>query len=186
MHNDEKKKMLPTIIKNTFFTVTMGLMSLHSTALLGATVEAKKDGVEVFASAGKDASVLATLKKGQVVDAGTRSGMYWQVKTSDGKSGFVSVLAVKVKADAGGGLNDAIRDAVKEGRNAAEQNGARSRSAVMGVRGLDENNTAMAGSLKPDLRAVYEMEDRVLPQEKLDQQSEIIDSDVRSLMIRNH
>ncbi len=164
------------------FPVSSVLSVFATTDVFGASVDAKKDSVEIIATAGKDAAVVATLKKGDVVNAGERSGMYWQVKTTDGKSGFVSVMAVKMKADAGAGLNDAIRDAVKEGRNAAEQSGARGRSAVMGVRGLDDNNTAMAGSVKPNLRAVYEMEDLSISQGKLDQQGEIIENDIRLQM----
>lgn len=158
-------------------------MSLtFSIPVFAGTVEAKKDGVEIFSTADKGASVVATLKKGETASAGDRSGMYFKVTLPGGKSGFVSVLNVKIKTEAGGGLNDAIRNAVKEGRNAAEDSGARGRSAVMGVRGLDDNNTAMAGSVKPNLRAVYEMEDFSIPQDKFDQQAAIVESDIRGLM----
>jgi hypothetical protein len=164
---------------NLLMTLTV---TLASSPVFAGAVEAKKDGVEVFATAEKGAAVVATLKKGETATAGDRSGMYFKVTLPGGKAGFVSVLNVKIKAESGGGLNDAIRDAVKEGRSAAEETGARGRSAVMGVRGLDDNNTAMAGSVKPNLRAVYEMEDFQLPKDKFDQQAAIVESDIRSLM----
>ena len=153
-----------------------------TTESYGGSVEAKKDDVEVFAKADKSAEVVSKLKKGESVTSGERSGMYWQVNLPGGKSGFVSVLAVKIKADGGAGLNDALRDAVKSGRETAEQTGGRSRSAVMGVRGLDDNNTAMAGSVRPNLRAVYAMEDMDVAKAKLDQQAAIIENDIVSRM----
>ena len=174
--------MIYNVEKRFLRIFVLWVFAASSNVGLSASVESKKDGVEVFANTQKGAEVIAKLKKGEVVSAGERSGMYWQVQLPGGKSGFVSVMAVKIKADAGVGLNDSIRKAVKDGRNAAEENGARSRSAVMGVRGLDDNDTAMAGSVKPNLRAVYEMEDMSVPQGKLDQQSMIIESDVLSQM----
>jgi hypothetical protein len=145
-------------------------------------VEAKKDGVEVFAAADKSSAVVSKLKKGESAVSKERSGMYWQVQLAGGQTGFVSVLAVKIKANAKAGLNDALREAVKSGREAAEQKGARSRSAVMGVRGLDDNDTAMAGSVRPNLRAVYALEDMEVPQAKLDRQGAIIQNDIIAQM----
>jgi len=64
--------------------------------------------------------------------------MFWEVKTADGKAGFVSIMKVNRKADAGGeSLSNSLRKAIKDGRDDKEEvNGSRSRSAVMGVRGL--------------------------------------------------
>lgn len=161
----------------------VGGMMLSSTGF-SSLIEAKKDDVEIFAGADKGAAVVAKLKKGETATAGDRSGMYWQVKLPGGKSGFVSVLAVKIRSEGGAGINDAIRAAVKEGRTNSEQNGVRSRSAVMGVRGLDDNNTELAGSLRPNLRAVYDMEDADIGKEKLDQQAGIIENDILARMRR--
>lgn len=136
-------------------------LAFSSTALLAAQVEAKKDGVTVHATPDKAGQVIATLKSGQSVTANERKGMYWEVKTDDGKSGYVSVMTVKHKpGDGASNLGAAIRDAVKDGRSTSDAANARSRSAVMGVRGLDESDeTSFAGSVKPNLRAVYMMED---------------------------
>lgn len=147
---------------------------------VASSVEAKKDGVEVFAAADKAAAVLTKLKKGESITSSERSGMYWRVKLQSGQAGFVSVLNVKVKSDGeSGGLNNAIREAVKAGRSSGEQDGSRSRSAVMGVRGLDDtSDTAMAGAVRPNLRAVYLMEDIDVSQEKLDQQADLVNREI--------
>lgn len=146
---------------------------LSGAAFGAAAIEAKKDGVEVFESADKSASVLTKMKKGESLVASERKGMYWQVKTADGKVGFVSVLNVKHKVE-GGGLGEAIRGAVKEGRSAGDSDSSRARSAVMGVRGLDDNDSAYAGTVKPNLRAVYAMEDYSVPKAKLEKHGESI------------
>jgi hypothetical protein len=171
---------MATLLQKFLYGIAPGL--LVAGLAVGGTLEAKKDDVEVYTAADKGSAVITKLKKGAEITSGERSGMYWQVKLPDGKAGYVSVMVVKIKADSGSGLNDALRDAVKAGRETAEQSGARSRSAVMGVRGLDDNNTAMAGSVRPNLRAVYGMEDMELPKTKLDQQASIIENDIMARM----
>jgi len=146
--------------------------------LAASTLEAKKDGVTVTATADKAGAVLATLKSGETVDGTERKGMYWSVKTADGKAGFVSVMAVKVQAGASA-VGGALQDAAKDGRNTSEAANVRSRSAVMGVRGLDESGeTAFAGSARPDLRAVYAMEDFVIPQNRVEKLGEEVFAEI--------
>ena len=90
---------------------------------------------------------------------GERKGMFWQV-TLGGKPGFVSVLAVKHKADTDAGLSKAIKPIAQDGRSESDGKDARARSAVMGVRGLaDDDNVGNASNVRPNLRAVYQMED---------------------------
>ena len=133
---------------------------LAAGSALAAHVEAKKDGVEVFADATNKSAVVTTLKAGETVAAGERKGMFWSVTTTAGKAGFVSVLVVKHKPDADGGLVKAINFASKEGRAEGDGTDARTRSAVMGVRGLaDDDNVGNAANIRPNLRAVYQMED---------------------------
>jgi hypothetical protein len=72
-------------------------------------------------------------------------------------------MAVKVKAvdSSGGALAGAIKDAVQNGRSSSEGANARARATVMGVRGLDEtNDTSFAANARPNLKAVFSMEDR--------------------------
>jgi len=147
-------------------SILAAAFSLTSFAF-GASVEAKKDGVDILSSPEKSGTVIKKMKKGESLTAKERKGMYWEVKTKDGKSGFVSVLLVKHKADESG-LSNAIRSSVKEGRSSGDVEATRSRSAVMGVRGLDENDTALAGNIRPNLRAVYGMEDMHISKIQLD------------------
>ena len=137
-------------------------------AARAAEVEAKKDGVEVRADASTKSDVLGTLKAGEALPAVERKGMFWQVKYND-KTGFVSALAVTHKPDAAGGIAKAIKDAVKDGREGDDSSEGRQRSAVMGVRGLaPDDDMANAGDVRPNLRAVYKMEDTKVTQKKID------------------
>lgn len=154
-----------------------------SLPVLGAQVTAKKDGVEVYADAAKSAKVLVTLKKGESLESADRKGMFWQVKTSNGKTGYVSVIAVNRSAETNGGLAKAIQAAAKEGRAGSEVSNARSRSAVMGVRGLDENEeTSFAGNVKPNMRRVYAMEDRKPSEESIESIGRSVMKEIESRM----
>lgn len=146
-----------------------GILLLMAPIAFGAQVTAKKDGVEVLADAAKGSAVIATLKQGEALESMERKGMFWQVKTKNGKTGFVSILAVNRDASAGSaGLAKALQAAAQEGRDGNEVANARSRSAVMGVRGLDESDeTAFAGNVRPNMRRVYAMEDRKVNAEGL-------------------
>lgn len=156
---------------------------LWSVPSFAAQVTAKKDGVEVYADAAKSAKVLLTLKKGESLESADRKGMFWQVKTSSGKTGFVSVIAVNRSAGSNGGLAKAIQAAAKEGRAGSEVTNARSRSAVMGVRGLDESEeTSFAGNVKPNMRRVYAMEDRKPSDESISNISRSIMKEIESRM----
>ena len=146
------------------------LIATFGGAAMAAHVEAKKDGVEVYADATNKSTVVTTLKAGDSVLAGERKGMFWAIKTSDGKDGFVSVLSVKHKPDSDGGIAGAIKAASKDGRSDGDGNDARARSAVMGVRGLaDDDNMANASNVRPNLRAVYLMEDKPVSDKKIEE-----------------
>ena len=137
---------------------------LISGSVLASTVVAKKSGVKVKSET-KGGKVLLKMEKGQSLESLARKGMYWKVKLDSGDIGYVSVLKVKRKSGSSKGLAKAIRAAAKEGRDSDGDDSlnVRSRSAVMGVRGLDESEeTAYAGNVKPNLRMVYSMEDRVV------------------------
>ena len=141
---------------------------LFAATALGANIEAKKDGVEVYADATNKSGVVETLKSGESRVAGERKGMFWQVTTKDGKAGFVSVLAVTRKADSDNDLAKAIKTVVKQGRTGDESTEARARSAVMGVRGLaPDDDMGNAAGTRPNLRAVYKMEDTRMSDKKV-------------------
>ncbi|WP_218109855.1 SH3 domain-containing protein [Oligoflexus tunisiensis] len=161
--------------------LTASLLALSS-SLWAAPVAAKKDGVEVTAEPKKGATVLVELKKGEVLEAGDREGMFWKVKTKDGKSGFVSVMLVQRQAGEDSALASALRDeALKARQNNDGSDSTRARSAVMGVRGLDESkDTAMAGNIRPDLRAVYRMEDRVVADNRVNRLEYLIMKEIEN------
>lgn len=159
------------VILSAFFTMAQ--------ASLAGTLEAQKDGVQVLASPDKSSSVLETLKKGDKISASERKGMYWQVKTGAGKSGFVSMLVVRMKADENLGLVDAMREAVKKGRSQSASDGGRVRSSVMGVRGLDDTSqVGLAANLRPNYHAVYALEDFNLPSERFTKQGDLVMAEI--------
>lgn len=151
-------------------------LAVYSPSALAGMVEAKQDGVQVTAGMEKGSAVIATLKAGETVDSVERKGIFWQVKLPGGKTGYVTIMAVKVKAaDSGGGgaLAGAIKDAVQNGRSGSEGASARARSTVMGVRGLDEtNDTSYAANARPNLKAVFAMEDVKVPAREIENLSE--------------
>ena len=151
-------------------------------AAMAAGVVAKKDGVKVLGEPKKGATVLMTLNKDQPVESIERQGMYWKVKTSSGAEGYVSVLKVKKQADAGGGLSQAIQAVAHEGRDSDDVENTRARSAVMGVRGLDESDeTSFAGNAKPNMRLVYAMEDRRVTTKRLNALEAAINAEVEAV-----
>ena len=155
----------------SFFRVLVAAsLGLVASSTLAAEVAAKKDGVEVYADATNKSQVLSKLKEGDSLKAGERKGMFWQVTLKDGKAGYVSVLAVAHKADTDADLTKAIKSVVKDGRATDEASEGRARSAVMGVRGLREDDaSANAGNVRPNLRAVYRMEDSPASKKKVDE-----------------
>jgi hypothetical protein len=140
--------------------ILAGALLLAAHTAVAAEVEAKKDGVEIYADATNKSDVLGKMKTGESLKAGERKGMFWGVTTKDGKNGFVSILAVNHKADANSDLASAVKNVVNEGRTTDTSSESRARSAVMGVRGLaPDDNMANAANIRPNLRAVYKMED---------------------------
>ena len=147
---------------NRFTILIFGLLVVGASKVYAGSIEAKQAGVPVTAGPDKGAAVIQTLKAGEAMETVERKGMYWQVKAAGGKIGFVSVMAVNVKASDsdGGSLAGAIQSAVQTGRSSSEGANARARATVMGVRGLDEtNDTSYAANARPNLKAVFSMED---------------------------
>ena len=158
-----------------------GALWLCAQVAFSAQVQAKKNGVKIFSESSKKSSVIGSLKKGEAVETVERKGMYWQVKTSAGSKGYVSVL--KVKRKAGGeptGLASAIRSVATEGRS-NDKDGGRQRSAVMGVRGLaQDEDTEFAGNVKPNLRAVYFMEDAFVSEKQLEGLGDLVFAEIEN------
>lgn len=151
-----------------------------------ATVVAKKSGVKVLSEPKNSAEVLATLQKDDHLPVDKRVGMYWKVKAEGGKDGYVSVLKVKHKAGGSASLSNALRKTVKEGRNSDEAANARARSTVMGVRGLDETEEALAaGNARANLRLVYAMEDYSVSEKQLDSLANRLSNEIEATMARS-
>ncbi len=145
----------------------------------GGDIEAKKDGVEVYADATNKSDVLIKLKSGESLPAGERKGMFWQVTTKAGKPGFVSVMAVKMKAAGNEDLAKAIKSAVKQGKPQSDGTEGRARSAVMGVRGLKEDdNMANASNVRPNMRAVFALEEMKVTEKKVQSLGESVFSEI--------
>jgi len=147
---------------------------------------AKRNGTKIYSEPSKKSSVVTSLKKNSSVEEKGRKGMYWQVKTQEGKDGFVSVLAVKFKPKGDkGAFSSAIRDAVRQGRDADDSSNVRSRSAVMGVRGLDESNDmAFAGNAKPNPRLIFQMENFIVDQKEVEKLGRLVEKEVESRLKR--
>ena len=149
-------------------------------------VEAKKDGVDVYQDATNKSTVIMKLRAGQSLPAGERKGMFWAVKTTDGKSGFVSVMAVKMKAGGSEDLAKAIKSAVKQGKPPSDGTEGRQRSAVMGVRGLKEDdNMANASNVRPNMRAVFALEDVKVQDKSLQKLGESVMTEIEEKASKN-
>ncbi len=155
-------------------------VTLVSGSALAAEVEAKKNGVEIYADATNKSDVLGKMSDKESLSAGERKGMFWEVTTKDGKKGFVSVLSVTRKAEGDANLANAIKSVVKDGRQEGDSNtNDRARSAVMGVRGLrEDDNMANAATIRPNLRAVYAMEDAATPKKKVEDLGESVFNEI--------
>lgn len=156
------------ISTKSIFRIAVSTIFLLSSAAFGEhLLEAKKDGVKVYQKANKKSDVVHTMKKGERVESSSRKGMYWQVNLSENSSSFVSVFKVK-KVKQTSAINEALQDAVIQGRKDGDEENVRARSAVMGVRGLDESGTVQeAGNVKPNMRLVYVMEDLYIPRTEI-------------------
>lgn len=169
------------------FTKMILLLSLMVAvdAFAKSVVEAKKKGVKVYAKADKKSDVISKMKKGEQLPASDRSGMYWQVTLSSGETGFVSVLKVKRKSIEDDGLASALRKAVQKERHTGDAQNARARSAVMGVRGLDESKDLdFVGNVKPNLRMVYTMENFVVSNQQIENLGEKVFGEVEKRVKR--
>ena len=174
----------------------LNLLSLATSLLVAGgnlfaeslSLEARKDGVQVLAEAKRGSAVKSTLKKGEVVQSDKKIGMFWEVKTKAGESGFVIMVDVARKSGGeAGGLSEKLRAAAKEGRDdKGEAETTRSRSAVMGIRGLknDGGETAFAGNVKPNLRVVFAMEDYSLPKDKVSKLGDAVMKEVEAKLAR--
>ncbi len=163
------------IIKST--VVGLALSMIPSLAIANG-LTAKKDGVEILSEAKKGSSVIKTIKSGEAIDGLERKGMFWEVKVAGGL-GYVSVMNVTRSGGDSDKLNNVLRNAVTDGRDASDESQSRSRSAVMGVRGLDDSSeSAFAGNVKPNLNLVYQMEDFKVSKEDILRHGDLVMNEI--------
>ena len=151
------------LISRSFNVVAAMSVLVLPTMARAAEVQAKSDGVQVLDKPANQGAVVSTMKKGDVLPAADeRKGMFYEVTVAGGKKGYVLFTKVQRNESNTSSLATAIRDAAQKNRkDNAVTDQSRTRSAVMGVRGLDESEElASAGGIRPDLRLVYRMEDR--------------------------
>lgn len=147
------------MMRATFYTLVL-ILSAASTQALAIEVMVKKKTAVVRETPVQQGPVLSKHKKGDVIKALKRTGTYWQVKTESGKIGYISIFKVKRTNSQNSSFAKALRKAVKSDRTTDAVNNVRTRSSVMGVRGLsDSENTAFASNVRPNHMVVYEMED---------------------------
>ncbi|NRA64586.1 MAG: hypothetical protein HRU19_08895 [Pseudobacteriovorax sp.] len=136
----------------------LSVMFLMGSTAFGQMLKTKKKA-KIHAEPKKKSTVIAEAEKDAVFESKGRKGMFWKIEY-ESNTGYVSVLRVKRVAGTKKGLSSVLESVSKAGRG-GDTARVRSRSVVMGVRGLDESSDlAQVGNMKPDLRAVYRMEDR--------------------------
>lgn len=167
------------IHRRTFF---LWIFCLYAPVGWGkAVIKAKQDHVKIYEKASKTAAITGELQKGGTLPAHNRTGMFWEVESTSGKMGYVSVLSVQYEADgkSNEGISSALHNAIQKTREEDESAQVRARTSVMGVRGLDESkDSEFAGNVRPNLRMVYEMEDRVVAPAKLNKLAQDVTTEV--------
>jgi hypothetical protein len=134
----------------------LGVLVWISFILVGAQVRVKKSEAVILEEPKKESKTLKTVPEGTLLnlDGSARHGMYWKVT-----GGYVNVLDVR-KEESAAREEDSLAAAIqKDHETKSKENSVRSRSAVMGVRGLDdEGDLSKVGSLAPKLDKVDAME----------------------------
>lgn len=150
------------------FVLIFGLWVLTVSASANP-MTARNDNTNVTSEPQASSQVVATLRAGDQVQTIARRGMFWQVRTADGQEGFVAVTSLQRMSGNASNISQAIRQAAVENRDEADDiTTNRMRTSVMGVRGLDEDeSTAAAGDVRPNMRMVYRMEDRWVEMQRL-------------------
>jgi ssDNA-binding replication factor A large subunit len=93
-------------------------------------------------------------------------------------------MNVTRKSGSDGNLTKKIQAVVMQGREDDIGN-QRTRSAVMGVRGLDESgDTAFAGNVRPNMRLVYMMEDLKVDNKKVEALGDLVYAEISQKLKR--
>jgi hypothetical protein len=162
--------MIPTKYQSswaTFFLVGgIALSTLHTlngqVAFAAEALFAKVANVSILSRPDPKGPVLAKLEAGAEVVGLQKKGLYWQVKTADGTTGFVMMTLLSTRSAAvGAQLSGAMRSLLtqkREGETEAGTARARSKNAVMGIRGLASEDLSQVGNLRPNTQALEMLE----------------------------
>lgn len=140
------------------FLVLVFAMAWFGTEAFALDLIVKKE-TAAYSEASSKSTKLSPLAVGTKLEGGERLGMYWSVKL-DGRLVFVKVLDVQAAAPNKSFVNGIVRP------KSASSDGLedRQRTSVMGVRGLaPDDDMANAGNVRPNLRAVFVMEEDASP-----------------------
>ena len=88
-------------------------------------------------------------------------------------------MKVKLKKSDSRRFRDIISKEIQKTRNQNDIANNRTRSTVMGVRGLDETSEVKsAGNVRPQLRLVYEMENYFVAEKKINKLEDLVRKEV--------
>ena len=158
--------------KSGRFTLAIAPWCVFPTQGYADWVQPKKDGVKVYESPSASSGTLQTLPKDKQLQTRHRYGSFWAVDLEENKSGYVRILEMqKVVSPNSAALKAAAEQKLKTTSIQDETSSVRQRSssAVMGLRGLsDDEDSGERANLRPNLKALRKMEERVLNQSKVE------------------
>lgn len=142
-----------------------------------------RDNMKVFAEKNTKSKVVEVLKQGdKVVVQEGGNALFKKIVTESGKTGFVPYIALTERTDQSmKKIVNFVRGFTRPSAEESDVSRTRSANAVMGIRGLattnDEALTRVNGS-RPNLAAVYQMEDRSISRYNVEKLSEQVLAEV--------
>lgn len=136
----------------------LGLIA--SEELCAHQIEAKA-GARLYPSASSKEKAIEEAKAGENFEVKERSGMFWLIFLG-GNEAYIKVSDSKRIEMPQSGLEEALYKAALSHRQNGELSSQRTRAAALGVRGLSSSdvNIGDIGTLRPNLNAVYLMENK--------------------------
>ena len=165
----------------TFFCLLFVLAGSSFGKSITSITPKKKPFTVIYESNNRKSEEVGKLQYGKKIDAIERKGMYWKVNFNK-KEAYISVRKVKiVKSDNSGVLN-LITEEIQKSQNKDDSSMVRARSAVMGVRGLDEGrDIEFVGNVRPNLRLVYNMEGLVVSKSDIISLQSLVENEITLL-----
>lgn len=135
------------------------VLALFGNALAAALV-VRADKTPLLSKPRLKAEIRASLGKDTTLEGIEKSGLFWKVRTPDGAEGYVVVSKVHAPQSSAAKLKSAMRSVLSETQGSQTDNPrARSKNAVMGIRGLSDGDDLSAlNSLRPNLAELEHFE----------------------------